>query len=64
MGGKHLVYFNNSHVMHHVVVLPLERAALHIQRDLPARHLLPGDSLVLDPEPGLTLEIEALLGPA
>ena len=62
LGGKHLTYFANPHVRHYVVILPLERAAVHIERDRPPLRLLPGDRLTLDPDPGLTLEVDALLG--
>ena len=63
-GGKHLAYFGNPHAMHYVAVLPLERAVLHSERGGRPRHLLPGDRLTLAPDPGLTLEADALLDPA
>jgi len=62
LGGKHLICFRNPHVMHYIVVLPLEKRAMHAARDGVLRLLEPGETLALTSGPGMRIAVDDLIG--
>lgn len=62
IGGKHLMYFRNSHVQHYIAILPEQRRVAHFRRDMAEPVWLgEGDVLELGPEVEISLTINEVL---